>query len=127
MSDVLSESRPRSRGRVRCDLCGQRIPEGEQYWRTTFVEGREIWDWRECDPCTHTARYTFEWLDYPYGPIDPDDADEWAGDALRGGARSCDELLTALRFRWRYYHGRPGMVYVSRAALRKCFKPERRP
>lgn len=126
MTGILSESRPRSRGRVRCDLCGQRIPRGVQYTQTTYAEYGEIWDWRECGPCQDVARYVQRWWDEEetYGL---DHANSWASETCLGEATTRHELLTALRYLWRYWNGKPGRVLISRATLRKCFKPERNP
>lgn len=125
MTDILSESRPRSRGRVRCNLCCKRIPRGVQYTRSTYAEYGEIWDWRECDPCEDAARYTQKWWDGEES-IGPEQAIDWAWEACHGATTSRHELLAALHFRWRYYHGRPRRVNASRATLRKHFKPERK-
>ena len=80
MSDIIRERSPRSRGRVRCDACGRRIPEGEQYGRSTVVDGGTIWDWRECQPCQDAASHVVMWLgpyydDSGYGS---EDFHEWA-------------------------------------------------
>ena len=80
MSDIIRERSPRSRGRVRCDACGRRIPKGEQYGRETIADRGAIWEWRECQPCQDAASHVVMWLgpyydDSGYGS---EDFHEWA-------------------------------------------------
>jgi hypothetical protein len=84
MSEIIRERSPRSRGRVRCDDCGRRIPKGERYSRLTLVDGGTIWDWRECQPCETAASHVMRWRG-PYGDdYYPDDFHEWAHEAMDG-------------------------------------------
>ena len=80
--DVIHERSPRSRGRVRCDDCGRRIPKGEQYVRSTVVDGGAIWEWRECQPCQEAVSHVMRWK----GPYDdgycPNDFQDWAYEAM---------------------------------------------
>ena len=46
MIEVIHERSPRSRGRVRCNDCGRRIPKGEQYLQSTLVDDGMIWKTR---------------------------------------------------------------------------------
>ena len=91
MTEVIHERSPRSRGRVRCDDCGRRIPEGEQYSQSTVVGDGMIWNWRECQPCETASWHVLRWMGYySDGYYNADDFQEWAselldygGDALR--------------------------------------------
>lgn len=81
--DVIHERSPRSRGRVRCDDCGRRIPKGERYRRSTVVDGGTIWEWRECQPCQAVVSHVMRWK----GPYDndgygPNDFQDWAYEAM---------------------------------------------
>lgn len=81
--DVIHERSPRSRGRVRCDDCGRRIPKGERYCRSTVVDGGAIWEWRECQPCQDVVSRVVRWK----GPYDndgygPGDFQDWAYEAM---------------------------------------------
>lgn len=81
--DVIHERSPRSRGRVRCDDCGRRIPKGERYCRSTVVDGGTIWEWRECQPCQEAVSHVMRWK----GPYDndgygPNDFQDWAYEAM---------------------------------------------
>ena len=81
--DVIHERSPRSRGRVRCDDCGRRIPKGERYCRSTVVDGGAIWEWRECQPCQEAVSRVMRWK----GPYDndgygPNDFQDWAYEAM---------------------------------------------
>lgn len=82
MTEVIHERSPRSRGRVRCDDCGRRIPKGEQYVRSTVVDGGAIWEWRECQPCQEAVSHVMRWK----GPYDdgycPNDFQDWAYEAM---------------------------------------------
>ncbi len=83
MTEVIHERSPRSRGRVRCDDCGRRIPNGEQYCRSTVVDGGTIWEWRECQPCQEAVSHVMRWK----GPYDndgygPNDFQDWAYEAM---------------------------------------------
>ncbi len=83
MTEVIHERSPRSRGRVRCDDCGRRIPKGEQYCRSTVVDGGTIWEWRECQPCQEAVSHVMRWK----GPYDndgygPNDFQDWAYEAM---------------------------------------------
>lgn len=83
MTEVIHERSPRSRGRVRCDDCGRRIPQGERYRRSTVVDGGTIWEWRECQPCQDAVDHVLRWK----GPYDndgygPNDFQDWAYEAM---------------------------------------------
>lgn len=95
MTEVIHERSPRSRGRVRCDDCGRRIPEGERYVRSTAVDGGAIWEWRECQPCQDAARHVVEWLGpyYDDAGYAAEDFHEWAQEAM--GHSPVDDYLFA--------------------------------
>lgn len=105
MTEVIRERSPRSRGRVRCDDCGRRIPEGEQYGRETIVDRGAIWEWRECQPCQAAARHVVMWL----GPFYDDegctteDFYEWAKEVM--GRTPADDYLFLYETSdmWQYY------------------------
>lgn len=84
MSDIIRERSPRSRGRVRCDDCGRRIPKGERYSRSTVVDGSMIWDWRECQPCEDAVSHVMRWKGPYSDDYYPDDFHEWAHEAMGG-------------------------------------------
>lgn len=81
--DVIHERSPRSRGRVRCDDCGRRIPKGERYRRSTVVDDGAIWDWRECQPCQDAVGHVLRWKDpYDNDSYGPSDFQDWAYEAM---------------------------------------------
>ena len=86
MSDIIRERSPRSRGRVRCDACGRRIPKGEQYGRETIADRGAIWEWRECQPCQDAASHVVMWLGpyYDDAGYTGEDFHEWAHEAMGG-------------------------------------------
>lgn len=85
MTEVIHERSPRSRGRVRCDDCGRRIPGGEQYSRETIVDRGAIWEWRECQPCMAAVPHVLRWLgNFSDGYYNSDDFSEWADEAMGG-------------------------------------------
>ena len=105
MSEIIRERLPRSRGCVRCDGCGRRIPGGEQYSRETIVDRGAIWEWRECRPCQDTVRYVVMWLGayYDDAGYTAEDFYEWAREAM-GYAPVDDYLfLYADVGGWTYY------------------------
>lgn len=85
MTEVIHERSPRSRGHVRCDDCGRRIPGGEQYSRETIVADGMIWNWRECQPCQRAVPHVLRWLGhFSDGYYNDDDFSEWARETLGG-------------------------------------------
>lgn len=83
MSAIIRERSPRSRGCVRCDDCGRRIPEGEQYGQSTVVGDGMIWNWRECQPCQDAVPHVLRWLgNFSDGYYNADDFQEWASELL---------------------------------------------
>ena len=83
MSAIIRERSPRSRGCVRCDDCGRRIPEGEQYGQSTVVGDGMIWNWRECQPCQDAVPHVLRWLGhFSDGYYNADDFQEWASELL---------------------------------------------
>ena len=105
MTEVIHERSPRSRGRVRCEACGRRIPKGEQYSRETIVDRGAIWEWRECQPCQAAARHVVEWLGpyyYDSGYI-AEDFYDWAHEAMRHTPADEYLFLTETADMWRHY------------------------
>ena len=84
MTEVIHERSPRSRGRVRCDVCGRRIPEGERYGRETIADRGVIWEWRECQPCQAAASHVVMWLGpyYDDAGYTGEDFREWVRETL---------------------------------------------
>lgn len=83
MSEIIRERSPRSRGCVRCDDCGRRIPEGEQYGQSTVVGDGMIWNWRECQPCQDAVPHVLRWLgNFSDGYYNADDFHDWAHEAM---------------------------------------------
>lgn len=82
MTEVIHERSPRSRGRVRCDDCGRRIPKGEQCTQLMAFDDGTVREWRRCQPCEAAAGYVRRWR----GPCDADyyadDFLEWAQEAM---------------------------------------------
>lgn len=103
MTEVIHERSTRSRGRVRCDDCGRRIPKGERYRRSTVVDGGTIWDWRECQPCedavSHVARWKGPYSDDYY----PNDFHDWAYEAMGDVGVSDSLFLFDTAGMWRRY------------------------
>ena len=103
MTEVIHERSPRSRGRVRCDDCGRRIPKGARYRRATAVDGSMIWDWRECQPCETAAWHVMRWKG-PYSEdCYPDDFYDWAHEAMRHTPADECLFLTETADMWRHY------------------------
>lgn len=105
MTEVIHERSPRSRGRVRCDDCGRRIPKGEQYRQCAVVGDGMIWNWRECQPCQDAASHVVIWL----GPYHNDagytgeDFHEWAQEATGHSPAGYSLFLYADAGMWRHY------------------------
>lgn len=82
MPTLLAETYPRSRGKVRCDLCGHPIPAGVVYTQQSLTDDGRVYTWRECPVCEDAATGFMEanpsdwWVD----GYDTDTIDEWARD-----------------------------------------------
>ena len=86
MTEVIRERSPRSRGRVRCDDCGRRIPKGEQcIWLMEFDDGT-VREWRRCQPCEAAAGYVARWRGPYNADYYADDFYEWAQEAMGASA-----------------------------------------
>ena len=82
MTEVIHERSPRSRGRVRCEECGRRVPEGEQRISLMEFDDGTVREWRRCQPCEAVAGYVARWRG-PYSEeCYADDFYEWAHDAM---------------------------------------------
>ena len=105
MTEVIHERSPRSRGRVRCEACGRRIPKGEQYSRETIVDRGAIWEWRECQPCQAAARHVVEWLGPYYDDAGyiAEDFYDWAHEAMRHTPADEYLFLTETADMWWHY------------------------
>lgn len=95
MTTILKETRPRSRGRVRCDVCHRTIARGARYERDTLADGGDIWDWRACPACAdiyrRVAAYVGPWAIEEEG-LGPADFADWADDAM--GVSHRDRAIT---------------------------------
>lgn len=57
----LKSGRRVSRGRVACDLCGQRIPKGTSYFYAKYLRpGAGFSNWRECPDCEVLSAFWWE-------------------------------------------------------------------
>lgn len=60
MSQVIStEYVKKTRKPFLCDVCERRIPAGGGKRAITVVDGREIYTWKECEPCQKIADQFF--------------------------------------------------------------------
>ena len=84
MTEVIHERSPRSRGRVRCDDCGRRIPEGEQHISLMEFDDGTVREWRRCQPCEAVAGYVARWRGPYNSDYYADDFYEWAQEAMGG-------------------------------------------
>lgn len=103
MTEVIHERSPRSRGRVRCDDCGRRIPKGERYKRSTVVDGGTIWDWRECQPCETAVSHVTKWKGPYSDDYYPNDFHDWAYEAMGDVGVSDSLFLFDTAGMWRHY------------------------
>lgn len=82
MSQIIHERSPRSRGRVRCEECGRRVPEGEQRISLMEFDDGAVREWRRCQPCEAAAGYVARWRGPYSSDLYPDDFHEWAHEAM---------------------------------------------
>lgn len=92
MATVLKETRPRSRGRVRCNACHRRIAKGSLYERQSVADNGFVWDWVSCPACTDVTAAVFAYVGY--GPITeesigPEDYRDWASEAMGVASSEC--------------------------------------
>lgn len=59
-----------------CDICEQHIPAGGSKRAITVVDRREIYTWKECEPCQKIADEYF--IEYPSEEITASAAEEFA-------------------------------------------------
>lgn len=103
MTQVIRERSPRSRGRVRCEECGRRVPEGEQHiWLMEFDDG-SFREWRRCQPCEAAAGYVARWRGPYSSDLYPDDFYDWAHEAMRHTPADEYLFLTETADMWRHY------------------------
>ncbi|WP_017178138.1 hypothetical protein [Actinomyces timonensis] len=63
MNRVIRESRPISRGRAHCDVCGRRIAPGTRYGSDTVADEGSIWRFNECPACLDVRSYVIDWAE----------------------------------------------------------------
>lgn len=89
MSDqiLLSETRPKASKRYWCDWCTTVIEPGETYYRQTTAHDGTVGTWRECVACdtSQIGRRVGEWTDWREEGAGPNDAYEWATEAITHG------------------------------------------
>ena len=83
MTEVIHERSPRSRGRVRCEECGRRVPEWEQRISLMEFDDGTVREWLRCQPCEAAAGYVARWRGPYSSDLYPDDFHEWAQEAMR--------------------------------------------
>lgn len=86
MTEVIHERSPRSRGCVRCEECGRRVPEGEQRISLMEFDDGTVREWLRCQPCEAVAGDVARWRG-PYSEdCYADDFYEWAQEAMGASA-----------------------------------------
>lgn len=103
MTEVIRERSPRSRGRVRCDDCGCRIPEGEQRSQLMEFDDGTVREWRRCQPCEAAAGYVARWRGPYSSDLYPDDFYDWAHEAMRHTPADECLFLTETADMWWHY------------------------
>lgn len=102
MTEVIHERFPRSRGRVRCDDCGRRVPEGKQRISLMEFDDGTVREWLRCQPCEAAAGYVARWRG-PYSEdCYADDFYEWAQEAMSVSAPGSLFLFDTAGM-WRHY------------------------
>lgn len=78
--NTIRSTRPRSRGRITCDMCGTRIPRNVQYSRTETADMGTIVTVRVCDHCDTCINLCARDADWQFGDdgFTADDLREWA-------------------------------------------------
>lgn len=78
--NVIRSTRPRSRGRITCDMCGTKIPRNAQYSRTETADMGTIVTVRVCDHCDTCINLCAQETDWQLGDdgFTADDLREWA-------------------------------------------------
>jgi len=103
MTEVIHERSPRSRGRVRCDDCGRRVPEGKQRISLMEFDDGTVREWRRCQPCEAVAGYVARWRG-PYSEdCYADDFYEWAQEAMGGTSAPGSLFLLDTAGMWVHY------------------------
>lgn len=102
MTEVIHERSPRSRGRVRCEECGRRVPEGEQRISLMEFDDGTVREWRRCQPCEAAAGYVARWRGPYSSDLYPDDFHEWAQEAMGANVPGSLFLLGTLGM-WVHY------------------------
>lgn len=103
MTEVIHERSPRSRGRVRCEECGRRVPEWEQRISLMEFDDGTVREWLRCQPCEAVAAYVARWRG-PYSEdCYADDFYEWAQEAMGGTSAPGSLFLFDTAGMWRHY------------------------
>ena len=103
MTEVIHERSPRSRGRVRCEECGRRVPEEEQHISLMEFDDGTVREWRRCQPCEAVAGYVARWRG-PYSEdCYADDFYEWAQEAMGGTSAPGSLFLLETLGMWVHY------------------------
>lgn len=103
MSEVIRERSPRSRGRVRCDDCGRRVPEWEQHISLMEFDDGTVREWLRCQPCEAAAGYVARWRGPYSSDLYPDDFHEWAQEAMGGTSAPGSLFLLETLGMWVHY------------------------
>lgn len=103
MTEVIHERSPRSRGRVRCEECGRRVPEEEQHISLMEFDDGTVREWRRCQPCEAVAGYVARWRG-PYSEdCYADDFYEWVQEAMGGTSAPGSLFLLETLGMWVHY------------------------
>lgn len=85
--ETLDDWYRKSRGKVKCSLCGTTISKGVEYYVSKNVYDGCIYEWKECPDCSAIARYFYErnWEYLDDCGYTADDVDEMCLDAFADG------------------------------------------
>lgn len=90
MNRVIRESRPISRGRAHCDVCGRRIAPGTRYDSATVADEGSIWAFNECPACYEVRSYVIDWAEELWEENPRDMTYEWCREMLgHSGDATC--------------------------------------
>jgi hypothetical protein len=78
MNTILHMKRPRSRGHVTCDMCGNTVPRGVRYKRIEMPDMGTIVTTIVCDECDECANLCMSESDMWDDGVTADDIQEWA-------------------------------------------------
>lgn len=92
VTTILKETRPRSRGRVRCNACHRTIAKGSRYERQSVADNGFVWDWVSCPACADVTAAVFAYVGdgiITDEAIGPEDYRDWASDAMGVASSEC--------------------------------------